>query len=64
MAARRLTPVIRLPCGRARSDLPKIDSAVAVIATAGALDAGILTYLIDSEKAEPTRLREGDGRLK
>jgi hypothetical protein len=28
-----------------------------------AIEAGIPTYLIDSEKAEPRRLREGDGRL-
>jgi hypothetical protein len=29
-----------------------------------AIEAGIPTYLIDSEKAEPRRLREGDGRLR
>jgi hypothetical protein len=28
-----------------------------------AIKAGIPTYLIDSDKAEPRRLREGDGRL-
>jgi hypothetical protein len=28
-----------------------------------AIEAGIRTYLIDSEKAEPRRLREGYGRL-
>jgi hypothetical protein len=28
-----------------------------------AFEASLSTYLIDSEKAEPRRLQEGDGRL-
>jgi hypothetical protein len=28
-----------------------------------AIEAGIPTYLIDSEAVEPRRLRDGDGRL-